>query len=257
MKQGALKQHSHGTLLYSWEYEHAQIDSPCIHELFNIYGYSTVASPRGGVWTPTSFHTPPEICANPLRSVLNIAGPSMYIVTFHFLLLISKEKLFGLPLSWAGDPLPPPPPLLLLGLSISGYMHSCRKTKGANASMHQIDSNIPPSSKQNNVNAHQEDLVKHRRSLLERCRHVVSKFPPDCSIPWHCEPAPSLVKCNSEGENVRLRQVAIVVVHQLWCQVTAVSIFDIPRRNRNYVTEITWKVHQRLISHVIENIREL
>ena len=50
---------------------------------------------NGGSGPPTSVQTPPEICANPLRIVLYIGGP-MHVYC-NFLLLTSKEKLFGPP----------------------------------------------------------------------------------------------------------------------------------------------------------------
>ena len=57
----------------------------------NIQSWPTAQWRRhGGEWEgpdpPTSIQTPPEICANPLRSVLYIGGggvPCMYIVTFY------------------------------------------------------------------------------------------------------------------------------------------------------------------------------
>ena len=49
----------------------------------------------GGSGPPTSVQTPPEICVlNPLKSVLYIGGVSHVC---NFLLLTSKEKLFGPP----------------------------------------------------------------------------------------------------------------------------------------------------------------
>ena len=61
-----------------------------------------MASPRGGMGgsgPPTSVQTSPEICANPLRSILYIGGGGggpMHVYC-NFLLLTSKEKLFGPP----------------------------------------------------------------------------------------------------------------------------------------------------------------
>ena len=56
----------------------------------------------GGSGPPTSVQTPPEICANPLKSVLYIGGGGPMHVYCNFLLLTSKEKLFGPPtfLGW-------------------------------------------------------------------------------------------------------------------------------------------------------------
>ena len=57
----------------------------------------------GGSGPPTSVQTPPEICANPLKSVLHIGGCPMHVYC-NFLLLTSKEKWFGPPhFFWAGD----------------------------------------------------------------------------------------------------------------------------------------------------------
>ena len=59
----------------------------CVFDLKERVG--PVASPRGGMGgpdPPTSVQTSPEICANPLRSILYIGGggvPCMYIVTFY------------------------------------------------------------------------------------------------------------------------------------------------------------------------------
>ena len=50
----------------------------------------------GGPDPPTSVQTSPEICANPLRSILYIGGGPMHVYC-NFLLLTSKEKLFGPP----------------------------------------------------------------------------------------------------------------------------------------------------------------
>ena len=60
-----------------------------------------VASPRGGMGgsrPPTSVQTPPEICANPLKSVLYKEGGGCPVHVYcNFLLLTSKEKWFGPP----------------------------------------------------------------------------------------------------------------------------------------------------------------
>ena len=50
----------------------------------------------GGSGPPTSVQTPPEICANPLRSVLCIGGP-MHVYC-NILLLTSNNNKFGPPL---------------------------------------------------------------------------------------------------------------------------------------------------------------
>ena len=67
-------------------------------------GEATVSGVTTGEWVgpdpPTSVQTPPEICTNPLKSVLYIGGPMH--VHCNFLLLTSKEKLLRPPL-WAGD----------------------------------------------------------------------------------------------------------------------------------------------------------
>ena len=70
----------------------------------------SVASPRegmGGSGPPTSVQTTPEVCTNPLRSVLYIGGGPMHVYC-NFLLLTSKEKLFGPPTFFGlATPLPP------------------------------------------------------------------------------------------------------------------------------------------------------
>ena len=58
------------------------------------------ASPREewvGPDPPTSVQTPPEICTNPLRSVLCIGGGGPMHVYCNFLLLTSNKILFGSP----------------------------------------------------------------------------------------------------------------------------------------------------------------
>ena len=55
----------------------------------------------GGSGPPTSVQTPPEICANPLKSVLIYREGPMHVYCY-FLLLISEENFFGPPtfLGW-------------------------------------------------------------------------------------------------------------------------------------------------------------
>ena len=73
--------------------------------IYPIYIYP-VASPRGeweGPDPPTSVQTPPEIRANPLRSVLYIGGGGPMHVYCNFLLLTSKKIVRTPPFFWAGD----------------------------------------------------------------------------------------------------------------------------------------------------------
>ena len=74
-------------------------------DLPNITGLPTsgvATGGTGGSGPPTSVQTPPEICANPLRSVLCIGGgvPCMYIVTFYC--SPATKKFSDPPLFWAG-----------------------------------------------------------------------------------------------------------------------------------------------------------
>ena len=71
-----------------------------LRKFFEISGVTTGG--MGGSGPPTSVQAPPEICTNPLRSVLYIGGGggAMHVYC-KFLLVTSKEKLFG-PLTFFG-----------------------------------------------------------------------------------------------------------------------------------------------------------